>query len=239
MRIAEPIATAQQIVGEHFPECLAAFLAKGVLSSTRTPTSDLDIVVILEGPPAPYRETIRAHGWIVEMFIHTMESLRSFYDADAASRSFTLASICADGYVLVGDHHQTTALQEDAQRVIDQGPPALTDEERARWRYALTDLLDDFRGSTNPDESVFIACRLLQEAGELALVSDGRWTGTGKWLVRHLDAMPGGLAWQLSDGLRAFLETGEKSPLVDTVSAILDDTGGPLMEGYVARKTIL
>lgn len=62
MELIEPIDAATRVVDTSFPTCRAAFLLTSVLSSRRTPTSDLDIVVVLDGPPAPYRETIRDHG---------------------------------------------------------------------------------------------------------------------------------------------------------------------------------
>ena len=34
-----------------------------------------DIVVVLPGPPAPYRETRTAGGWVIELFVHTPTSL--------------------------------------------------------------------------------------------------------------------------------------------------------------------
>jgi hypothetical protein len=235
----EPIPAASQVVTERFPGCRAAFLSRGVLTSWRTPTSDLDIVVVLDGPPAPYRETIRSLGWIVEIFVHSRESLRTFYNLDAASRTCTLAAMCADGHVVVGDVDEVAEIQEEARAVVGAGPAALSDEERERWRYALTDLLDDFRGSSDPVETVFIASRLLQESADLALVSQRRWTGTGKWLARHLDAMPGGLAKRLADSFQAVLATGGKELMVAAVSTILDDAGGPLREGFIARRPLV
>jgi hypothetical protein len=78
MEIMEPIVAASRLVEERFAQCRVAFLSNTVLSSRRTPTSDWDVVVVLDGPPAPYRETVRAHGWIVELFVHSKESLPLF-----------------------------------------------------------------------------------------------------------------------------------------------------------------
>jgi hypothetical protein len=70
MDIDDPVIAATRVVEETFPDCLISFLSSGVLTSRRTPTSDLDIVVVLDGALAPFRKTIRAHGWVVEFFIH-------------------------------------------------------------------------------------------------------------------------------------------------------------------------
>ena len=238
MEIIEPIIAATLVVEERFPECHVAFLSKTVLGSRRTPTSDLDIVVVLDGPPAPYRETVRAHGWIVELFVHSSESLPSFYGFDAQTRTCTLARMCADGYVLRDLRGEAAELQRQARAAIDAGPTALTDEDRLKYRYALSDLLDDFRGSANQVEVVFIACQLLEMAGDLYLVSERRWTGAGKWLARHLEEAPGDFAGRLAAAFRSLIATDDKRPMIDVVEEILGLAGGPLTEGFVARRPI-
>src|ERR1022692_5262518 len=65
----DPVADAADLVRDRFPDALAAFLGGGVLSACRTATSDLDIVVLLAGPPAPYRESLQFRGWPVELFV--------------------------------------------------------------------------------------------------------------------------------------------------------------------------
>jgi hypothetical protein len=54
----DPEADARALVTERFPAARAAFLGAGVLSAHRTPTSDLDIVIVADGPPVPYRESL-------------------------------------------------------------------------------------------------------------------------------------------------------------------------------------
>jgi len=238
MEYIEPVDAASRVIEKRFPECRDAFLSRSVLTSRRTPTSDLDIVVILNGPPAPYRETIRSDGWIVELFVHSRASLLCFYDFDAQTGTCTLARMCADGHVLRSFANEATVIQSEARTVIENGPPALTDEEREQRRYRLTDLLDDFVGSSDTVETAFIASHLVEEAGDLALRSERRWTGTGKWLARHLDAAGDDLAIRLAHGLRTVVSANEKQPLIEAVSAILDLAGGPITEGFVAFKPV-
>ena len=58
----EPAEATNRVIDKYFPKCLTAILASGVLSEARTPTYDLDVVVVLDGPLVPYRRAIKAHG---------------------------------------------------------------------------------------------------------------------------------------------------------------------------------
>src|SRR5215472_2708725 len=87
----DPVEDARALVIERFPDALAAFLGDTVLSTRRTSTSDLDILVILAGPPAPYRESLRFRSWPVETFVHDMDSLERFFGRDHQRRRPTPA----------------------------------------------------------------------------------------------------------------------------------------------------
>jgi predicted nucleotidyltransferase len=51
----DAVDAARAVVEEHHPDARAAFLGGSVVTGRRTATSDLDIVVLLHGHPAPYR----------------------------------------------------------------------------------------------------------------------------------------------------------------------------------------
>lgn len=59
----DPIDAAHAVVEEHHPDARAAFLGGSVVTDRRTVTSDLDVVILLHGTPAPYRLNVHAHGW--------------------------------------------------------------------------------------------------------------------------------------------------------------------------------
>lgn len=103
------IEDAKRLVTERFPEVVAAMLGGSCANGGATASSDLDIVVIVPGPPAPYRETSMYDGRLVELFVHTVESARTFVDRDGVA----------------------TKLRGDARRLIAAGPPALSTRERA------------------------------------------------------------------------------------------------------------
>lgn len=231
----EPIDAAKYVIEEHFPQCLVAFLANGVLSGRRTPTSDLDIVVVLDDLPAPYRRTIIAYGWVVEFFVHTRESLHQFFELDAKDQRCTLAKMCT-GYVIRDSAGLAESVQAEAQGVIDAGPRRLSREQLDERRYHLTDLLDDLEGATDPEEIIFIAGQLIHQAGSLVLASQRHWRGTGKWMVRQLNEAGTDFAERLSDSFRALIVTNSKVDLHQAVLDALSVAGGPLTDGYESRR---
>ena len=119
----DPVTAATSFVAERFPGAAAAFLGGSVLTEHRTPTSDLDVVVVLDGPPAPYRETCEQDGWIVEAFVHTRESLEQFWARDAARRVPSLIRMCAESVPLVDAAGIAAQVQAEAAARLAAGPP--------------------------------------------------------------------------------------------------------------------
>lgn len=226
----DALAAAHAFVALNFPTARAAVLAGSAARGEATETSDLDIVVVLDGPPAPYRETLRFHDWLIELFAHTKRSLHEFYERDARSRRCPLASMCASGVPLAGE--DCNAVQADAAAFLSAGPPPVDAAELAQRRYFLTDALDDLLGGHDHNERAVVAAQVLVGAAELALVVDGRWLGSGKWLLRRLqDARPE-TAQQLVGAYRQAVGTGDAQALGLVCEAILADAGGRLSAGF-------
>src|SRR6202035_4121241 len=90
----DPIETARSLVVGRFPAATAALLGGTVLSAHRTATSDLDVVVVLPGRPAPFRETMRHNGWTVELFVSTPSSLAFYIAKETSARRSPLLHMC-------------------------------------------------------------------------------------------------------------------------------------------------
>jgi len=229
---AEDAAAA--FVEQRYPECLAAFVGGSVFRGEGTPTSDLDIVIITDRREAPYRESLREFGWPIEVFVHTERSYRRFFKNDVQRRRPSLPALCAEGVILRDRDGLGTRIREEAQSLLDGGPPPLAPQEVEWRRYSLTDLLDDFVGSRRKDEDLFIAHDLAVGAAELVLLHNRRWTGAGKWLLRALRRFDDKRGRQLDAALRSFYRTGDKGGLVRFVEDALGLVGGRLWEGYYA-----
>ena len=222
----DPIEDARALVAERFPAARAAFLGGGILSARRTATSDLDIVVVLPGHPAPYRESLRWRGWPVETFVHDTESLEYFFAKDTARRRPTLARMCTDGVVLAGGQEETDLFRERARSILAAGPPPLSGAELDPARYGLTDLLDDLAGSADAGEIAVICWHAWTATAELALLLDGHWLGSGKWLLRELRAADPDLAGRLVSAI------GDPGMVTEIADDVLGRAGGRLWAGF-------
>lgn len=228
----DALDAAQHVVAERFPDALAAILAGSAGTALQTATSDLDIVVFLGGPPAPFRETIRYAGWTVELFVQTATSYPRFIERETNNRRSPLLHMCGEGRLLIDADGFGATLQDQARHLIEAGPTPLTNRERDGRRYGLTDLLDDLVGCQDDDELVVIGARLLTWAAELALLERRRWIGHGKWLLRRLRGADPSLAHELIDAYRCLVARSDPRPLERIARRVLDQSGGPLMEGY-------
>ncbi|WP_055587658.1 nucleotidyltransferase domain-containing protein [Peterkaempfera griseoplana] len=230
----EPVDAAREIVRSRFPQARAAFLAGSVLTTRRTSTSDLDIVVLLTGPPAPYRESLVHRGWPVELFVQTRAAWESFADREVAARSSPLLTMCAEGVLLVDRDSLGAELQARARARLAAGPPPVSRQELDDHRYRLTDALDDLRGCSDPLERVHLAAELLVRASEFALLAGGHWLGSGKWLSRRLAEADPELHHRLSTAA-AGAAAGSPAALEAVVVEVLGRAGGPLWSGYLRR----
>jgi hypothetical protein len=226
---------ARQLVQQRFPEARAAWLGGSVVRGNATATSDLDITVVIPGPPAPFRDSIMYAGWPVELFVHDEPSLAHYRQKDQDRRQPTIMRLVGESIILMDADGSGIRLQRECVKEIAAGPRPLSPDELASARYGVTDLLTDLEGATDPDEQAAIGAALWQAAAGLLLGGSGHWTGTGKGLVRELKAYDLARsttrATELLDGLRSAIN-GDTAPLVRACDAVLDCLGGRWFEGH-------
>ncbi|WKX19709.1 MULTISPECIES: nucleotidyltransferase domain-containing protein [unclassified Streptomyces] len=232
----DAIEAARAVVAEQHPEAPTAFLGGSVATGRGTATSDLDVVVLLHGAPAPYRESLQYADWPVEMFVHTEATWHAYIERELPTRRSPLLWMCADGLLLFDTDGLGARLAAHARALVAAGPPPVPTDEIDDCRYAITDLLDDLAGSTDPSERLFIATELVRRTGELALAVAGSWGGGGKWLARRLETTAPELNARLHHGLREVLD-GRAEPLVTVVDEVLARVGGRLWVGYKRAGT--
>ena len=236
----EPVEAARAFVRAHFPEASAAFVGGSVLTEHRTPTSDLDVTVVLDegvvvassGLGAPYRDTLEHDGWVVEAFVHDRASLEHYQAKDVARRMPTMMRLVAESRVLVDRDGIADGLVARARELLDAGPPPYDETELAMARYQLTDLLDDMAGSEREDELVYLANLVLADTAVLALAAAGEWSSRGKALARSVRRVDPDLAERLVDGHRHVVVYGDTAVLHRAAVEVLVRVGGPLLVGH-------
>lgn len=171
----DAIGAARALVTEWFPDARCAWLGGSIVLGQGTPGSDLDITVLLPGPPAPFRDSRRFDGWPVELFVHTESSLAHYVDREVASGRPTLARLVGRSRVLVDADGSGAGWQARCAELLDAGPPELDPETHSSLRYAVTDLLDDLVHARSPHEALVTAALLADEAVRLLLAGERHW----------------------------------------------------------------
>lgn len=229
--------SARELVHERFPSARAAWLGGSAVLGTATATSDLDITVLLAGPPAPYRESLRYHRWPVELFVQTEASMERFLTAERKARRPATLRLIGRTHILLDRDGSGEYLREKCATHLAAGPEPLTAEELRAARYRITDLLDDLIGSGDDDERLLIATNLWRVTADLLLTGHCHWTGSGKWLHRELVALDRETGTEysrtLAHGVRS-VACGAIEPMVDIVTQALNLFGGRLFDGLRA-----
>jgi len=227
------VQQARELVRTHFPQADAAFLGGSVAAGTATPTSDLDIAVLCPVGHETFRNTTREDGRLVEWFVHTPETVDRFLEEH--DRRATMANIYGCGIVLVSTNGAADEVAARARAILAAGPPRRDAQELEALRYSLTDAYDDLTDARNEYEQLATASCVAEISANLLCELRGAWTARGKWLPRRVREADPELGPRLTDAWLTVARSGEAAPLLGVVSALLDEAGGPIREGF--RRT--
>ncbi|NLP51180.1 nucleotidyltransferase domain-containing protein [Bacillus sp. RO1] len=226
---------AEKIIDKFFPDCEGAILAGSVVRGQENPTSDLDIVVFDQKLPASYRESFVEFGWPIELFCHNLKSYQAFFKSDCERARPCLPRMISEGVVLK-DKGILDGIKKEAETLLHAGPEKWDIATIKLKQYFLTDVLDDFIGSSNRSESIFIAGTLADLAAEFTLRTNKRWIGTSKWISRSLAEYDENFAEAFTQAFDLFYSKNDKSKAIHIVESILEPYGGRLFEGFSLGK---
>jgi predicted nucleotidyltransferase len=226
----EPKHIALRLVTEQFPAARAAWLGGSVVRGNASPTSDLDITVLLDGPPAPMRKSLEYGGWPVELFVHTEKSLAYFSGKDQDRRQPTMMRLVGESLILLDTDGSGVRLQQACLAEVAAGPAPLTRTELDLLRYTITNLLDDLSDAVG-NERTAIASVLWQDAARLLLTGASHWSGTGKGLLREVVAYDSTRGTEHAEALMHGVRADDDS-LAEAVDDILAAYGGRLFDGF-------
>ncbi|MFJ3272498.1 nucleotidyltransferase domain-containing protein [Streptomyces sp. NPDC086776] len=228
------VARALRLITNRYPHALGAVLGGSAARGRATPTSDLDVAVLLPDSDISRREVIRHDGRLAELFLHTLADVPAAFERDRTNRRGTVLFIYDQGVSLMDPHGHVSRTQGQARAVLAAGPPALTPTEWERGRYVLTCFMDDLIDIRPVDryEQLSLADFTLREAAHLLTAYHHAWTGIGKWLPRRLLGADPALGRALLDGHRTVAEHSNPAPLAAAAAQVLNLLGGPLRDGY-------
>jgi hypothetical protein len=231
----QPFEAAENFLITHFPHCDGALLAGSVVRGEATKTSDLDIIVFDAKQLYPFRESLFEFGWPIELFVHNLSSYKTFFESDCERARPSLPRMVSEGLVLK-DFRMIESIKTEARELLRKGPAKWSDETIRLKRYFITDHLEDFIGSTNRQEELFITNSLAELVHEFILRTNGQWIGASKWIVRALKNFNEKVADEFICAFDEFYRTGGKDKVIQLIDKVLEPFGGRLFEGFSLGK---
>jgi len=235
MERLEPMEAARLFIDTYFTSCNAAILAGSVVRGQATATSDLDIVIFDEKVVSSYRESMMEFGWPIEIFVHNLATYKDFFLMDYNLAKPSMQRMVTEGMVLKDDG-VLQAIKQEAEKMLKEGPKEWSEETIRTKRYFITDVLDDFIGSDNKQEVIFIASTLSFLLHEFVLRVNKQWVGTSKWMVRSLRQYDPKFTEEFIEAFDTFYRTGEKEKIIEITEKVLKPYGGKLFAGFSLGK---
>lgn len=226
------LAVAERFVTARYPAAVVAIVAGSTARSERTPTSDIDLLLLGDELFDAEDQTSEAsthefEGEIFEVFAYTPAGFDEWADRGIAQHRPVTVHMLVEG-TAIRDDGRLAALRRRWQTVLDTGP-SLSAQESAFRRYVITDVLDDLRDATDSLEQHAEASILFERIAELMLLSEGRWIATGKWLPRRLR----NLSSERAELLSTPLLDRDYATFAARVEDELDRAGGRVQSGFV------
>lgn len=224
------VPLVERFVTRHFPGAEVVIVAGSTARGTRTPTSDIDLLLLgdelFEGGRDSLAATYRFEGEVFEVFAYTYQGFATWAERGLAQYRPVIVQMLLDGLTVRGgaERERCRTLWEPVYR---RGPE-LDDAEGRLRRYVLTDVLDDFIDASDPLEKHVLASLLFERTAELILLTNGRWVGAGKYLPRRLREFDA----ERADALSAPLLAHDHTAFAARVAHELERAGGRLQDGF-------
>src|SRR5690625_2538491 len=142
----------------------------------------------------------------------------------------------SEGITLKDDTDVLPSIRAEAKELLERGPAEWSLETKQLKRYFITDVMDDFIGSTIRAEELFCANTLADLLAEFVLRMNRQWMGSSKWTIRALNHFDTTMAKQLVTAFDAFYRKGDKSKVIQLTKEWCQPYGGLIFGGISVGK---
>ncbi|SHJ84533.1 Nucleotidyltransferase domain-containing protein [Anaerobranca californiensis DSM 14826] len=224
------VAVREYVLKEH-PNAFLAILAGSVVRGESTETSDLDIVIINEGEEPPYRKSVIYQKWPIELFVYNQKAYKEQCQREVEKAKPFLLTMILEGIPIIDRDKNFHILKREGEEILKKGPRELSPKEIDNYRYTITTLLEDLKGSENHYEGIFIVNKLSMLLAEFIMRLNRRWIGDGKWAYKLLKEFDEEIADKFTESFSQFYSNDNKEHIIRFTEEILVPVGGLLFEG--------
>lgn len=232
------LVAAREYVIKEYPNAILAVLAGSVVRGEGTENSDLDIVIITDGDELPYRKSVIYQKWPIELFVYNEKSYKEHCQRGVDQARPTLINMIVEGIPIIDRDKNFHIIKREGEEILNKGPRELNEKEVENYRYMLSALLEDLKGSANNYESIFVVNKLSIVLSEFIMRLNRRWIGDGKWSYKVLREFDGELADTFTSAFTAFYSKDDKEAIISFTEEILKPVGGVFFEGFNRKGNI-
>jgi hypothetical protein len=172
-------------------------------------------------------------GWPVEAFVHDLETLKFFLEkVDRPAGSATLAEMISEGLEIPGPSALSETAKVLARAALQNGPPALTENEVQDRRYQISELIDDIREPRNRQEMIASATLVYNKLAEYYFRSRCDWSCKGKAILKRMKKADPAFARRFGEAFDVLFSTGQPGRVIELAEELMAPQGGLLFEGY-------
>ena len=226
------LVSAREYVLKEYPNSILAILAGSVVRGEGTDTSDLDIVIITDGDELPYRKSVIYQKWPIELFVYNEKSYKEYCQRGVDQARPTLVNMIVEGIPIIDRDKNFHILKREGEEILNKGPRELNEKEVENYRYMISSLLEDLKGSMDNYESIFVVNKLSFVLSEFIMRLNRRWIGDGKWSYKVLREFDDELADTFADAFTEFYSKGNNRAIISFTEDILKPVGGVLFDGF-------
>jgi predicted nucleotidyltransferase len=221
----------QRYISSTYPKATLVLLCGSWSRNAANEDSDID-VFILDPDTSTYVFTcLEFESWLLELCIVSPENFDNYIQHDTRRRDCTVSTMITQGVVIHGDDEIVQKVKSKAQKIVDNGPAPITDEEIMQHQKELTVLLKDLRNSSAVEIPALAA--LCHTALANAIIDNkGGWRGDQKTLRPALAKLDPDLATRLDEGLIHACQ-GNRTTLVELCQEVIENLGGEVRTYFV------